>query len=180
MVRNNTGGSRHKKQARKNFTKNVTQVKTRLKNKKEPCEIYGIIVKNFGQGNCEVLCNDSVKRLCVIRNKFRGRNKRNNLVKVGIRVLVGLRDWEVRSNKSQERCDLLEVYNDRQLGDLKRDTNFNSELLRSEMEKGLNNKESDLFTFTNDIDAKDGGMVDNKIIEEPNELDDLDIDIDDI
>ena len=88
MVKNTTGGSRHKRQARKNMNTQQVRKKTRLKDPKEPCELYAVITKNFGQGNCEVLCNDNVKRMCVIRNKFKGRNKRSNRVDVGGRVLV--------------------------------------------------------------------------------------------
>ena len=134
MVRNTTGGSRHKKQARKNVNAQQVKHKTRLKDPKEPCEMYGIITKNFGQGNCEVRCNDGTERLCIIRNKFKGRNKRGNRVDVGIRVLVGLRDWEIRAKDKKEKCDLLEVYDNRELDDLKKDPNFNEKLLKSEQE----------------------------------------------
>ena len=186
MVKNKMGGSRHKKQASKNFKQSDVQIKTRLKNPKEPCEQYAIVTKNFGQGNCEVLCNDKIKRLCVIRNKFRGRNKRSNQVNLGSRILVGLRDWEVRSSKSKERCDLLEVYLNKQLDDLKRDPNFNATLLRSEMEKSGESEESNLFKFTNDENDENDENDDEITIgvgteNTTNELEELgDIDIDEI
>ena len=148
MVKNSTGGSRHKKQARKNI--NATQVhkKTRLKDPKEKCEMYAIITKNYGQGNCEVLCNDGTNRICVIRNKFKGRNKRSNRVDVGIRVLVGLRDWEVRAGDKKEKCDLLEVYDNREFEDLKKDPNFNEALLKSEQEGYGDDKDGNpMFEF---------------------------------
>jgi hypothetical protein len=46
-------------------------------------------------------------RLCIIRNKFKGRGKRDNILDTGSWVLVGLREW----SSKQDTCDLLEVYN---------------------------------------------------------------------
>ena len=154
MVKNTNGGSRHKKQARKNINAQQVIRKTRLKDPKEPCEVYGIVNKNFGQGNCEVMCNDGVLRLCIIRNKFKGRNKRGNRIDVGGRVLVGLRDWELRSGNKREKCDLLEVYDTRELQDLKKDVNFNDKLLRSEEEKLNDHKDGTArFVFEKESDS---------------------------
>jgi len=75
MVRNLKGGNRHKKMARKNLNEDNTKTKTRLADPKEPCEMYATVTRMFGQGNCQVLCNDGKTRICVIRNKFKGRNK---------------------------------------------------------------------------------------------------------
>jgi hypothetical protein len=44
--------------------------------------------------------------MCHIRGKFRGRNKKQNVVSPMSIILVGLRDWE----STQKNCDLLEVY----------------------------------------------------------------------
>ena len=182
MVKNTTGGSRHKRQARKNMNTQQVRKKTRLKDPKEPCEIYAVITKNFGQGNCEVLCNDNVKRMCVIRNKFKGRNKRSNRVDVGGRVLVGLRDWEVRASSKMEKCDLLEVYDSRELEDLKKDPNYNDTLLRSEEEKIGDEKGDSMFVFNRDsIEEEGSGEGDkNEIIGKTTthmeELEDIDID----
>ena len=134
MVRNRTGGSRHKKLARKNVKSTQNVVKTRLKDPSESCEIYAIITNMYGQGNCEAMCNDGKKRLCIIRKKFRSRNKRSNHVSIGTIVLVGLRDWELLSKDKKEKCDLLEVYNSKQLSDLKKDVNFNATLLKTDEE----------------------------------------------
>ena len=64
----------------------------------------------YGGANCEVICEDGHKRLCIIRNKFRGRGKRDNFIGPGVWVLVGLREWEARTGDKQEKCDLLCVY----------------------------------------------------------------------
>lgn len=133
MVRNRKGGSKHKKQSRKDAgTFASYNIKTRLKDPKEDAEIYAIVSSMYGQGNCEVLCNDRTKRLCVIRNKFRGRNKWSNNVTIGSYVLVGLRPWEVLADGKKEKCDLLEVYTGKQIDEIKKDTNFNALILRSQ------------------------------------------------
>ena len=130
MVRNRKGGSKHKKQSSKTTGKFASyNIKTRLKNPKEDEEMYAIVLSMYGQGNCEVLCNDNRKRLCVIRNKFRGRNKWSNNVTIDSYVLVGLRSWEVLAEGKKEKCDLLEVYSGKQSDELKKDPNFNKYIL---------------------------------------------------
>ena len=39
----------------------------------------------------EVLCIDNISRMLIIRKKFKGRNKRNNMVGLNSWVLAGLR-----------------------------------------------------------------------------------------
>lgn len=121
MVKNTKGGNRHKKLARKNVQDDSIRYKSRLADKNEPCEMYATVTKMYGQGNCEVKCNDGVTRICVIRRKFKGRNKRSNNVVVDAKLLVGLRDWEVIRSEKKQKCDLLEVYERYQYDDIKRD-----------------------------------------------------------
>jgi len=107
MVKNKTGGNKSKKSARKLMNPVTTNRKLRLA---EEGETYAVVIKLYGGPNCEVVTNDGVTRLCVIRNKFRGRDKRDNTIAPGVWILVGIREWEARSNKAL-KCDLLEVYN---------------------------------------------------------------------
>jgi len=72
-------------------------------------ERYAIVTKMLGNSMCHVKCADDVVRLCLIRKKFTGKHKGNNFLKPGSWVLVGLRDWETKSDKI-EKCDLMEVY----------------------------------------------------------------------
>ena len=53
-------------------------------------EMFALIVKMLGNGMCEVSCADGVSRLCIIRKKFRGRQKHKNIVAQGATVMVGL------------------------------------------------------------------------------------------
>ncbi len=108
MVKNKTGGNKAKKQGRKHINVPLNRV-TRFA--KEQGEMYAVITKIFGGPNCEAKCNDGKTRMCIIRNKFRGRDKKDNTININGWVLIGVRDWEVVSNNKLEKCDLLEVYN---------------------------------------------------------------------
>jgi translation initiation factor 1A len=82
-------------------------------------EMFALIVKMLGNGMCEVSCADGANRLCIIRKKFRGRQKHKNIVSVGATVMVGLRPWEKNERSSMQKCDLLEVYSESELRKLK-------------------------------------------------------------
>jgi translation initiation factor IF-1 len=109
MVKNLGGGNKGKKGARRLMV--APQNKSiREKNPDESREMYACMMKLYGGSNCEVLCEDGVTRLCIIRNKFRGRSKQDNYLSVGSILLIGLRDWEAKRMDKKENCDLLCVY----------------------------------------------------------------------
>lgn len=72
-------------------------------------EHYAVVSKMLGGRNIRVVCADGKERLCVIRNKFRGRHKRSNVVGSGTLVLVGLYEW-ASSTATGPTCDMLHVY----------------------------------------------------------------------
>jgi initiation factor 1A len=112
MVKNTTGGSKTKGQARKFVN---AAPKNTLRISKDELELYAQVTKNLGNGMCHVICLDGETRLCHIRGKFRGRGKRDNFIGMGSWLLVGLREWDVSATKKSdkiEQCDVLEVYND--------------------------------------------------------------------
>jgi len=110
MVKN-SGGNKCKRGAQKHMTgANLRHLHE--KNPEEPCEMYAVVVKLYGGSNCEVLCEDDVTRMCIIRNKFRGRGKRDNFLCTGVWVLVGTRSWEIKHSGKLLNCDLLYVYSD--------------------------------------------------------------------
>jgi len=117
MVKNN-GGNKSKRGARKHSFIPQNK-KTRLP--EEEGEVFAVVVKILGGPNCQVKCSDGKERLCVIRNKFRGRGKRDNIISPGIWVLVGVRDWEVRCGV-ESRCDLLVVYSSDDKEEIKKKT----------------------------------------------------------
>jgi translation initiation factor 1A len=104
MVRNTTGGNKHRSQARKNV--NDSKQSNKLRFVEEDGEVYAQVLKLYGNGMCQVYCNDKKTRLCIIRGKFRGKGKRGNILTLGSMVMIGIREWE------NDKCDLLCIYNE--------------------------------------------------------------------
>lgn len=157
MVKNKKGGSKHKKMASK-FAKDEPIRKTlRLANPREPCEIYARVTNIYGGQNIGVICNDGVERLCVMRRKFRGRNKRDNQIALNKILLVGKRDWEVVNPNKKEKVDLLYVYSEYQYEQLRNEKKITqhiwkeiNEEIKEEEEAGIEfTTEEDLFEDTN-------------------------------
>jgi len=137
MVKNEAGGCKGKKVARKHTTKGKNELRLSLSSE----EKYAIVKKVLGN-TCDVICDDGKERRCIIRGKFTGRNKRDNMLDNGVYVLVGLREWVVEdmtdggggggsggaNNKGIRYCDLLEVYNSMERDILRRTHNVFSTL----------------------------------------------------
>jgi initiation factor 1A len=171
MVKNN-GGNKAKKFARKSF--NVVEIGTRYA--KVDGEMYGIVNRMLGGSICEVLCIDGETRLCVIRKKFSGKRKRDNLLNRGKWVLVGLRDWEI-SKKSIDKCDLLEVYNDGNVSNIVKNTDhdFSQFFLISEEKFDKDSIEfsnESNFNFDEGDDEDSVGELDDKKYSLPSSNDD--------
>jgi initiation factor 1A len=115
MVKNTTGGSKHKGLARKLVN---APVNDKIRLPEDECECYGRVTKMLGNGMCHVnlVYKDKLYEnvVCHIRGKFRNRNKRSNLVSNGDTLLVGIRDWE----SNIDNCDLLFIYNENHLNNL--------------------------------------------------------------
>jgi initiation factor 1A len=109
MVKNDAGGNKGKGLARKHVNAAKYGSSKQLRVATDAAERYAIVSKMLGNGMCYVrLLDGSTRdRLCIIRNKFKGRGKRDNILDSGSWVLVGLREW----SSNQDTCDLLEVYN---------------------------------------------------------------------
>jgi len=108
MVKNDAGGNKGKGLARKHVNASKNGAK-HLRMATQEGEKYAIVGKMLGNGMCYVKLLDgsaSKDTLCIIRNKFKGRSKRDNIIDTGSWVLVGIRDWASKQNT----CDLLEVY----------------------------------------------------------------------
>lgn len=116
MVKN-FGGNKAKKQGRKFANASQTLAATRFSS--DPDELYACCSKIYGNGRIGVLCHDGKERICVIRNKFRGRGKRGNKIEIGSWLLVGRRDFEKVADGKKETTDLLTVYSGRDVNNLK-------------------------------------------------------------
>ena len=109
MVKNNAGGNKGKGLARKHVNAAKAGASKQLRVATDEAERYAVVSKMLGNGMCYVrlLDGSTGDRLCIIRNKFKGRGKRDNILDSGSWVLVGMREWASK----QDTCDLLEVYN---------------------------------------------------------------------
>ena len=77
MVRNMKGGKKSKGMGRKHVASGFGQKSLRVA--QEEGEIYAGVTKILGNAMVEVLCLDGKKRICMIRQKFRGRSKRDHI-----------------------------------------------------------------------------------------------------
>ena len=118
MVRNMKGGRKSKGMGRKHVTSGTQQKTLRLP--QEEGELYAGVTKILGNAMVEVLCLDGKKRICMIRQKFRGRSKRDHTISVASWVLIGLRDWETTKDGKLDKCDLLDVYSSSDIEKLKK------------------------------------------------------------
>ena len=183
MVKNKKGGSKHKKMARKNVTNNA--IRRKLRKAVEEGEMYACVIAVHGGGHALIRCSDKKERTLVIRGKFRGRNKRGNFIKANSIVLVALRSismGEVVEKRKKEKADLIYVYDDDDLEELKQIKDVYDILSNETKEK----VDDDIFDRTGDTDEQ----LENQILksldnskskeEENNKLDDVEIDWDDI
>ena len=186
MVKNTKGGSGHKSQARK-FANGNTAVNAATRFSQDEYEYYAQVVATLGNGMCHVMCQDGKKRLCHIRGKFRGRSMRDNMIKNGVWVLVGGRDYEVersKDDKKLEKCDLLEVYTDLDKERLKSMGGFSDFISRDHTFANTQPEQDDLLEFTDnaaeddylDIMKKSTVPVCNKNINDDEEV----VNVDDI
>tara|TARA_B100001287_G_C22643226_1_gene511243 strand:- start:88 stop:633 length:546 start_codon:yes stop_codon:yes gene_type:complete len=181
MVRNKTGGNKAKKFARKNIGNNTENKKIRFV--KEEDEMYGIVTKMIGNGQCIVLGIDERERLCMIRNKFSGRNKHSNLITVGSWVMFGRRSWETPKDGKLEKCDMLEVYSNNEKHILIQEGKHNMLILQKQENKmnniGNNSSFEDEENILMSVELNEEQEIDTTE-EVQNKLDFDDIDFDEI
>jgi len=189
MVKN-FGGKNSKKIGRK-YVSSYTKGGNKLRFTQDEDEIYACVSKMLGNGMCHVLCCDNVQRICIIRNKFRGRGKRDNNLSLGTYVIIGKRSWETNCNAENSKCDLIEVYNDNEIKKLKNEVvDINWNMFKQIENLGLvsnvdDNLDEDVFEFTNDkYNDKLANEIENELEITANDntflQDDNNVDIDDI
>ena len=129
MPKNVKGGSKHKKMKNNSNSDEITQNDLILKSGKE--QDYGKIEKILGNGRFNLLCNDKITRLGIIRGKMRKRN----WVNMGSIVLYSIREYE------KDKVDIIHVYSNTVLKMLesKMKLNFN-------ISNDNNDDDDDIFT----------------------------------
>jgi translation initiation factor IF-1 len=171
MVRNTIGGNRTKGQARKMVSQPHS---TKLRVSQDENEQYACVVKIYGQGRISVQTVGGLEMQCIIRNKFRGRSKRGNIINVGTILMVGMRDWEAPNYKT---CDVLEVYDVEEVARLKSVPSSNINSLSHLMQSKIKyvdetNDESASFQFCADGEGVVDEIKQQKLsTEEPKNID---------
>jgi initiation factor 1A len=151
MVKNQNGGKNSKKMGRK-FVTNPSSNNRKIRKAEEEGEIYAIVTKMLGNGMFYANDIEGKERLCIMRNKFRGRGKRDNTVALGSWVLIGIREFELCA---KPKHDLLEVYSDIEKQKLKHSGDPIFSKLRSDFDsKNDSNNEADGLVFDNGEDDK--------------------------
>jgi translation initiation factor IF-1 len=146
------------------------------------------VTKLLGNGMCHVWCQDDKTRLCIIRGRFRGKNKRDNMIAVGKWILIGLREYETEKKDKMDNCDLLEIYSDHDKEELKIK-------VKIDWRKFIENDSANTFTkhdsdnnivFSDEKEDEYKQLIENnigkkmKLQEEESENENEEIDIDDI
>ena len=132
MVKNKKGGRSHKKMSSKDSK--VSQTTGKLVLPRVEGELIAAVTQQYGHGNINVMCNDGMERLCVIRKKFRGRHKRDNQIILNSLIIVGVRGYEVVAVGKKPKCDLLYVYSESQKKQLKQGGHIHACLLSQDKE----------------------------------------------
>jgi initiation factor 1A len=185
------GGAGHKKFARKH-TSSGSSSNSFIRTSQDPNEIYAIATKMLGNNMFHCHCIDNKVRLCHIRGRFGGRNKRDNIISAGTWILVGLREWENDSSgslKKLQQCDLLEIYSGISKERLKELEDYDWSILNandlSKVDNALTESEDD-FKFMTDRDEEimrlNEEMKTNTskritMIEDQNEDEEIDVDL---
>ena len=120
-MNSNAGGRNKKKQRGAKGGSGRYVGKLRLA---EDGEMYACVDKMVGNGRVSVVGADGNPYHCVIRQKFKGRHKRDNMMIAGTWCLVGVREWESRQ-KGVAVCDLLHVYRDADVSAIKKKETMN-------------------------------------------------------
>jgi initiation factor 1A len=136
MPKNVKGGSKHKKMKNNSNSDEITQSDLILKSGKE--QDYGKIEKILGNGRFNLLCNDKITRLGIIRGKMRKRN----WVNMGSIVLYSTRDYE------KDKVDIIHVYSNTVLKMLEHKMNLNFNVSNED------NDDDDIFTTNNSYEEQ--------------------------
>ena len=118
MTRNNFGGTKHKKIARKNIVNNTNYG---LRKSDDKDELYARVIKLYGNGMIDVLAQDNIKYLGIIRQKFSGKKKMGNIINVGTYLLIGRRSFETQIEGRKMKADILEIYDTKEIRKLQKE-----------------------------------------------------------
>lgn len=174
MVKNTTGGTGTKGLARKH-QRNARDGK--LITPSSDLEQICCVTKMLGNGMCEVYTEDNTRLIAHIRNKFRGRQKRHNMISVSSIVMVGLREWE----NPVKNCDIMEIYSDSQVEQIKNIPSIKIEnvlRLRIGTHGNVSKEQDDMLDFVEESETTEETIPSNDFTESftLNKVDEIDLD----
>jgi len=174
MVKNTTGGTGTKGLARKH-QRNARDGK--LITPSSDLEQICCVTKMLGNGMCEVYTEDNTRLIAHIRNKFRGRQKRHNMISVSSIVMVGLREWE----NPVKNCDIMEIYSDSQVEQIKNIPSIKMEnvlRLRIGTHGNVSKDQDDMLDFVEESEPVEETIPSNDFTESftLNKVDEIDLD----
>ena len=197
MVKNQIGGSGHKKFARKNTITSSSKSAHKLRVSEDEGELYAIVTKCLGNNMFHCHCIDNIPRLGHIRGKFSGRGRRDNTIVQGSWILIGIREWDssMKSNTGKvklQECDLMEVYNDSDKSRLTDSVVANWSILikndtsRQATSKDSTKEEDDNVHFVTDKELEVETLIKDMLLDKTTKVqiteaeDEEDINVDDI
>lgn len=119
MVRNVTGGNKTKGMSRKELAVKETNHFLRIP---EPDEILAVAQRRPDGNHFKAKLENGVEITVYMRNKFSGKNKKDNFIDKDTFVLIAQQSFATA--KGKERYDLLEVYSDSEIMQLRSNTKF--------------------------------------------------------
>ena len=140
MVKNTSGGTKTKGLARKHV-KSAGGGNAALRLPENELEVIVYVDKMLGNGMCEVFNDKDERFIAHIRNKFKGRHKRANLITKKSIILCGYREWE----NPYKNLDVIFIYDDYNISQLRENPTINMKNII----KRINN---DDYNYTNDHD----------------------------
>tara|TARA_X000000368_G_C23012070_1_gene703962 strand:+ start:1106 stop:1642 length:537 start_codon:yes stop_codon:yes gene_type:complete len=178
MVKNTSGGTKTKGLARKHVKSAGGGAALRLP--EEQLETIVAVGSMLGNGMCEVFNNDDERFIAHIRNKFKGRHKRANLITKNSIILCGYREWE----KPYKNLDVIFIYDDHNINQLRENPTINITNICKRISNNTYHHDHDLnnhFVFTDDTEQIALNADANNTNTNTNyNIKDIDIDITDI
>ena len=141
MVKNTTGGTKTKGLARKHVNA-AAGGGSKLKIPEDELEVIVYVNAMLGNGMCEVFNNEGLRFIAHIRNKFKGRHKRSNLITKNSLILCGYRDWE----NPYKNLDVIFIYDDNNIKALRNIPNIQIQTLLLRIDSPLHHNTHDNLT----------------------------------
>ena len=151
MVKNTTGGTKTKGLARKHVKSAGGGGSAALRLPENELEVIVAVETMLGNGMCRVFNEKGDCFIAHIRNKFKGRHKRANLICKNSIILCGYREWE----KPYKNLDVIFIYDDYNINQIRQNPTINIQNIIKRITtpytntNNNNDDDDDALVFTN-------------------------------